>query len=313
MKARLVAAEDAVGDRGGPVAVHHAATAVGHDVSRELAAHDRQVALDLVDTASGEGLVVLEHAVGHGDDAGAADLHAPADVAVVAREQAAVEPHRTVLHVDGTAAEPRPVGAERALGDDELGIQQVHAATGGAPPATDDEALDEARRGDQRLQDVSRVVVVVGEVRAVVAGEVAVEDRLVELDVAGVRIGGAEPRVAAPEGDFALQVKRHTDVTGAVGVGFTVVGQVPALGHADLADVGLGQRVLQEPVRRGPGRPVPPRGCVVIHVDRGAGRGRREEHGNEQRRVVSHLHIPFNGIYALWTPILRASAFFFSA
>jgi hypothetical protein len=108
VKARLVAAEDAVGDRGGPVAVHHAATAVGHDVSRELAAHDRQVALDLVDTASGEGLVVLEHAVGHGDDAGAADLHAPADVAVVAREQAAVEPHRTVLHVDGTAAEPRP-------------------------------------------------------------------------------------------------------------------------------------------------------------------------------------------------------------
>ena len=118
--------------------------------------------------------------------------------------------------------------------------------------------------------------------RAVVALEIAAQDGFVEGDVAGIRIGPAETRVASFDGHAALELERGGAIADQHGL--ARIGLVDALGDPNLiAYLRRIQGILQGPIGVRPTRPVAGADRTLIHVDL-----RANEVGHERVVRIDH-------------------------
>jgi hypothetical protein len=102
--------------------------------------------------------------------------------------------------------------------------------------------------------------------------QVTAQDGLVQVNIAHIGIRLEHAGVPAHERNPDRQLERRRAVTRRDVAGLVLIGRVGPLGHVDHGAVaGVGQRILQVPVRRGPRRPVPAEARVVIDVKNGPG------------------------------------------
>jgi hypothetical protein len=120
----------------------------------------------------------------------------------------------------------------------------------------------------------------------IVAQQIPAEHGLACLTVPPIRVVGTNPGVTSQETHTTVQTEENTPIAPPIRVPTVSVGLVDSLRDADFDGFthgfGIGEGILEEPIRRSPGPAVACSDCVVIDVDDALGAYRGSAH-NQQK------------------------------